>query len=95
MSYLAQHGFAAGSLSAATTADGSVGQLTEIIDFTGKAHTIERLAELLGVSADQIRSADDSDKALVTNGDTDIIVIMGADLLAREFVIDAQESQES
>jgi len=95
MEYLARYGFAAGSLSAATTADGSVGQLTQIVDFTGKSHTVERLADLLEVGADQIRSADESDQALITNGDTDVIVIMGADLLARDFVIDAQERQES
>ena len=95
MAYLASYGFAAGSLSAAVTADGNVRQLTEIIDFTGKAHTVERLADLLEVGPDQIRSADESDQALITNGDTDVIVILGADLLARDFVIDAQERQES
>lgn len=95
MEYLARYGFAAGSLSAAVTADGDVRQLTEIVDFTGKSHTVERLADLLEVGPDQIRSADDSDQALITNGDTDVIVILGADLLARDFVIDAQERQES
>ena len=95
MEYLARYGFAAGSLSAAITADGTVSQLTEIIDFTGKSHTVERLAELLEVGPDQIRSADERDQALATNGDTDVIVILGADLLARDFVIDAQERQES
>ena len=95
MEYLARYGFAAGSLSAAITADGNVNQLTEIIDFTGKSHTVERLAELLEVGPDQIRSADERDQALATNGDTDVIVILGADLLARDFVIDAQERQES
>jgi LCP family protein required for cell wall assembly len=92
MDYLAQYGFAAGSLSAAATADGNINQLTEIIDFTGKSHTIERLADLLEVGPDQIRSADESDQALITNGDTDVIVILGADLLARDFVVEAQES---
>ena len=90
MEYLAQSGFASGSLSAATTTNGTVSQLTEIIDFTGKSHTVERLAELLEVGPDQIRSANENDQALITNGDTDVIVIMGADLLARDFVIDAQ-----
>ncbi len=90
--YLAQFGFATGSLMSAATADGEVGQLTQIIDFTGKTHTVERLAGLLQIDPGQIRSADESDRALITNGDTDIIVIMGADMLSRDFVIESQES---
>ena len=92
LGYLTQFGFAAGSLTAASAVDGDVKQLTVIIDFTGKAHTVERLADLLDVDPDQIRSADDGDERLVTNGDTDIVVIMGADMLARDFVIESQES---
>ena len=92
LGYLTQFGFAAGSLTAASTVDADVNQLTVIIDFTGKAHTVERLADLLGVEADQIRSASNGDDKLTTNGDTDIIVIMGADMLALDFVIESQES---
>ena len=63
-----------------------------IIDFTGNAHTVERLADLLEVDPEQIRSAENGDERLITNGDTDIVVIMGADMLSLDFVIESQES---
>ncbi len=92
LGYLTQSGFAAGSLTAASTVDRDVVPLTLIIDFTGKAHTVERLADLLEVEPGQIRSAANGDDRLITNGDTDIIVIMGADMLSLDFVIESQES---
>ncbi len=92
LGYLTRFGFAAGSLTAASTVSRDVVPLTLIIDFTGKAHTVERLADLLEVDPDQIRSAADGDERLITNGDTDIVIIMGADMLSLDFVIESQES---
>jgi LCP family protein required for cell wall assembly len=89
--YLSSSGFSSGSLSATTVDDTPISPLTEIIDFTGKIHTVERLADLLEVETDQIRSATDSDRELSSNDDTDVLVIMGADILALDFAIDAQE----
>ncbi len=92
LGYLTQFGFASSSLTAASTVDGDVSQLTVIIDFTGNAHTVERLADLLEVDPEQVRSAENGDERLTTNGDTDIVVIMGADMLSLDFVIESQES---
>ena len=89
--YLSKFGFVTGSLTASTV-ERAVVPLTVIIDFTGKAHTVERLADLLEVDPDQVRSAADGDETLITNGDTDIVIIMGADMLSLDFVIESQES---
>jgi len=89
--YLATYGFASGLITAAPVS-GEVRPLTEIVDFTGKSHTVDRLADVLEVEASQIRSASNGDKDLATNGDADIVVIMGADILALDFAVDAQEN---
>jgi LCP family protein required for cell wall assembly len=51
---------------------------TEIIDFSGKPYTAERIAEWLGVSIDQVRTATAADATLLVNG-ADILVILGPD----------------
>ncbi len=52
---------------------------TEIIDFSGKSYTAQRLANWLGVSKDRIRKSADGDGTLRTNTSSDIVVILGSD----------------
>lgn len=90
VSYLDGAGFPSDALTAATTVDGDIQPFTEIIDFSGKEHTIERLVELLAIPSDQVRVGEDGDRALSTVAGADVVVILGADLQARDFVTDAQ-----
>lgn len=83
--YLAAFGFSVSSLTAAGTTDGAVRPLTQIIDFSGKEYTVERLASLLTVPRDQIRPGEAQDRDLRTVGDADILVILGADAQAQDF----------
>jgi hypothetical protein len=53
-------------------------QKTEIIDFSGKRYTAERLASWLHLSKDRIRKATANDMVLRTS-EADIVVILGAD----------------
>ncbi len=85
--YLAAFGFSVGSLTAADTIDGSVRPLTEIIDFSGKDYTAERLASLLTVPLEQIRQGEAEDRLLRTVGDADILVILGADAQTQDFTV--------
>ena len=86
--YLAGFGFPSGSLAAADTGDGSIRPMTEIVDFTGKDHTVQRLASLLSVPAEQIRRGGPGDLALRTVEDADILVILGADAQTRDFTVE-------
>ena len=83
--YLAEFGFAAPSLTASSSVDGTVQPLTEIIDFSGKEHTVRRLASLLAVPQTQIRAATPADRALSTVANADVLVILGADAQARDY----------
>ena len=87
VAYLAAFGFSASSLTAAGTTDAAVRPLTEIIDFSGKDYTVERLASLLTVPLDQIRRAEVEDRVLRTVGDADILVILGADAQIQDFTV--------
>ena len=86
--YLGEFGFSGDSLAASNAAGGSVVPLTEIVDFAGKQHTVQRLANLLGVPAAQVRSAGPADAALRTVGEADVVVILGADAQTRDFTIE-------
>jgi hypothetical protein len=83
--YLADSGFASGLLSPANSADGSVRPLTEIIDFSGKEYTVDRLSALLGVPEERTRRGGPADMALRTVANADIVVILGADAQARDY----------
>ena len=87
VAFLVELGFSPESLTTANSGDG-VKPLTEIIDFSGKQHTVERLAGLLGVPAGQVRAALPEDSGLATAADTDVLVILGADADAADFVTD-------
>ena len=76
--YLASFGFPAESLTVSDAGDGAVRPLTEIIDFSGKEYSVERLASLLTVPAERVRAAEPGDSALRTS-DADILIILGAD----------------
>jgi LCP family protein required for cell wall assembly len=52
---------------------------TEIVDFTGKRYTAERIAGVLGVPKDRVRSPTAADSALRTDASADIVVILGSD----------------
>ncbi len=77
VNFLAGQGFPSGALTAADAADGRIRPNTEIIDFSGKEYSVERLADLLGVSGDWMRRATAGDDALRTVADADIVVILG------------------
>ena len=57
---------------------------TQIVDFTGKRYTAQKLAEWLGISADQVRSATPEDASLRTS-EADIVIIIGVDVKADRF----------
>ncbi|MDP3769151.1 MAG: LytR C-terminal domain-containing protein, partial [Dehalococcoidia bacterium] len=86
--YLAEFGFSADSLAAANAVDGAVRPQTVIIDYTGKDHTVQRLASLLGVLETQIRVAGPDDAALPTIANVDVLVILGTDAQARDFTLE-------
>ncbi len=53
---------------------------TEIVDFSGKRYTAERIAGVLGVSKDRsIRDSTAADAAMRTDPKADIVVIIGSD----------------
>ncbi len=52
---------------------------TQIIDFTGKAYTAQRIAGWLELPAGRIRAATPEDAGLRTAASSDIVVILGAD----------------
>jgi LCP family protein required for cell wall assembly len=83
--YLTGFGFSTSSLSPATIVDGTIRPLTEIIDFSGKEHTVERLARLLAVPSERVRRAEVDDGTLRTIEGADVLVILGADAQARDF----------
>jgi LCP family protein required for cell wall assembly len=74
--FLAGQGFARSSLRPAGPRDAV--PLTEIIDYSGKEHTVARLASALGIPADRIRDASDDDASLRSTG-ADVLLILGAD----------------
>ena len=86
--YLTDFGFSSDSVSATNGSDGTTRALTEIIDFTGKNSTAQRLANLLAVPVSQIRPATAEDRALTTVANPDILVVLGQDLQERNFSID-------
>ena len=90
VNYLAGFGFSSDALATGDTGTGGFLPLTEIIDFSGKEHTVERLASLLNVSPEQVRRAEAGDAGLSTVENADIVVVLGADLLARDFVVEEQ-----
>jgi LCP family protein required for cell wall assembly len=53
-------------------------QRTEIIDFSGKPYTAERIAGWLGLPKDRVRRSSDADQAL-RSSQADILVILGTD----------------
>lgn len=53
---------------------------TQIIDFSGKSYTAQRIAGWLELPSGRIRSATPEDAALRTQTGTDIVVILGSDV---------------
>ena len=52
---------------------------TQVIDFTGKLYTAQRIAGWLDLPSGRIRTATPEDEALRTQAGSDIVVILGAD----------------
>jgi len=92
VTYFTEFGFSPDSVSATSAADGAVQPQTEIIDFTGKDSTAQRVANLLGVPTSQIRPATAADQALATVANVDIVVILGQDVQDRNFTISTSDS---
>jgi LCP family protein required for cell wall assembly len=78
VSYFVEMGFPASGLVAADAADGLHHTITEIVDFSGKTYTAQRLADWLGLSSEHIRAARSEDGGLTTIS-ADIVVILGDD----------------
>jgi LCP family protein required for cell wall assembly len=76
--YLISLGFPSERLLTTDASLQSPGQLTEIVDYSGKDYTARKLAEWLGMDEDQVRSATALDTDL-NNGGVDIVVILGSD----------------
>ena len=83
LEHLTNLGLSPDALTAANAPDGSVRPFTEIIDFTGKQYTANRLADLLGLPAGRVRAATPDDAGLRTT-EADILIVLGAD--AEQFV---------
>jgi LCP family protein required for cell wall assembly len=92
MNYFTEFGFSPDSVSATTAADGATQAETEIIDYTGKDSTAQRVAALLGVPTSQIRPATTDDQALSTVANVDIVVVLGQDVQDRNFTISTSDS---
>ncbi len=78
VSYFVGMGFPASGLVAGNDTNGLYHATTEIVDFTGKSYTAQRLADWLDVPAECIRAAGTEDGDLTTTG-ADIVVILGDD----------------
>jgi LCP family protein required for cell wall assembly len=66
------------TLLSATNAAETSHQRTEIVDYSGKRYTAERIAGWLGVPKDRVRRATDADFALRT-AQADVLVVLGED----------------
>lgn len=77
--YLTGLGIAADHLSATNPPVPPLDSKTQIIDFTGKAYTSQRVADWLSLGKDRIRTATPADAALRTVPTADIVVILGTD----------------
>jgi LCP family protein required for cell wall assembly len=89
--FLTNRGVADDALTAADVTDGSTHAQTEIIDFSGKPKTSERLASALGVSNQHIRQAGPED-AVLRRTQADVVVILGSDAQTDRFRPDASAS---
>jgi len=78
VSYFVEMGFPASGLVVADADDGLYHTTTEIVDFTGKTYTAQRLADWLGLPSERIRAARAEDSDLTTIS-ADIVVILGDD----------------
>jgi LCP family protein required for cell wall assembly len=76
--YLVSVGFPSEGLLATDSPLQSPDQLTEIVDYSGKAYTTGKLADWLGIDKDRVRAATPQDEGL-RNGDADIVVVVGSD----------------
>ncbi|MEX1253915.1 MAG: LCP family protein [Dehalococcoidia bacterium] len=92
--YLTTSGVEGAQLSAGNPTDGQVRPLTEIVDFSGKPETVQRLATLLNVPANRIRQAGATDAALRNGPTTDVVVILGAETLDHPFGSSATPTPE-
>jgi LCP family protein required for cell wall assembly len=93
VAYVADYGFEEASLQTANSPDSSIKPLTEIIDFTGKPYTANRLATVLGLPLTQVRAAVPGDEALRSITNADVVVILGADAQEFDLVSDGSEEE--
>jgi LCP family protein required for cell wall assembly len=84
--YLTEFGFSAASIQQTASANG-VQALSEVIDFTGKTATAQRLATLLSIPATQVREATAGDQALRTVANADVVIVLGEDAQGLNFQI--------
>ena len=71
-------GFTKGSLFSSSPPDGGVFSQTEIVDFSNKTYTTEKLAQWLKVPTSRVRMATAADAGLRTS-DADVLVLLGKD----------------
>jgi LCP family protein required for cell wall assembly len=82
--FLTGIGFNETSLSAQDVTDSLAHPETEIVDFTNKPNTTQRLASALGVPAERVRAAGPQDANLRVS-QADVVVILGSDAQAERF----------
>jgi len=78
--YLVNLGLPRSSLVTSNAPEQTIGQPSDIVDYTGKRYTADKLAEWLGLPAGRVRSAGASDAALKSNSEADIVLIVGTDV---------------
>jgi len=76
--FLAGKGFVEGNLSATNTPDGRARQRSEVLNLTGKSVTARRLAALLGIPEDRVRTPSQGE-VVANNPAVDIVVVLGGD----------------
>lgn len=82
--FLTGIGFDESTLLPEDAADGLSHPETEIVDFTNKPNTTQRLASALGVPAERVRAAGPQDANLRV-AQADVVVILGADTQVERF----------
>jgi LCP family protein required for cell wall assembly len=91
--YFTEFGFSPDTVVATSGADGTLRELTDIIDFTGEDATAQRIARLLGVPLDQIRPATVDDQAQATVEGLDILIVLGQDVQDRNFTVSTSDDE--
>lgn len=92
--YLVSLGLPRSSLVTSNAPEQELGQLSAILDYTGKRYTAEKLAEWLDIPRERVRSAGPEDVALKTSSEADIVLIVGVDIKTERLSVAPLEQEE-